>query len=78
MYSLMLLAEVAENVAPVGISQLEIAAVIGALLIIARVVVKFTVTKRDDKAVEKIARWLKVVRVVTGLPFGKGVDKYKP
>jgi len=59
-----------------GVSQLEIAAVVGALLIIARVIVKFTVTKKDDLFVEKVAGWLKVLRVITGLNIKKGVDKY--
>ena len=63
------------EVAP-GVSQLEIAAVVGALLIIARITVKFTKTKKDDEAVEKVAGWLKVLRVITGLNIKKGVDKY--
>ena len=79
--SLFILAQSIEGpmpeVAP-GVSQLEIAAVVGALLIIARIIVKFTVTKKDDLFVEKVAGWLKVLRVITGLNVGKGVDKYKP
>ena len=79
--SLFILAQSIEGpvpeVAP-GVSQLEIAAVVGALLIIVRIIVKFTVTKKDDLFVEKVAGWLKVLRVITGLNVGKGVDKYKP
>jgi len=56
----------------------EIAAVIGALLIVARVIVKFTKTKKDDAAVAKITGWFKVLKVVTGLDLRKGVDKYGP
>jgi hypothetical protein len=60
----------------VGIT--EIAAVVAALLIIARVIVKFTKTKKDDAAVEKITGWFKVLKVVTGLDLRKGIDKYGP
>ena len=56
----------------------EIAAVIGALLIVARVIVKFTKTKKDDAAVAKITGWFKVLKAVTGLDLRKGVDKYGP
>jgi len=77
--SLFILAQSIEGPIPEvvpGVSQLEIAAVVGALLIIARIIVKFTVTKKDDLFVEKVAGWLKVLRVVTGLNIKKGVDKY--
>lgn len=56
----------------------EIAAVVAALLIVARVIVKFTKTKKDDKYVEKIIGWFKILKVITGLDFRKGVDKYGP
>ena len=56
----------------------EIAAVVGALLIIARVIVKFTKNKKDDAAVAKITGWFKVLKVVTGLDLRKGVGKYGP
>jgi len=58
------------------ISQLEVAAVIGGLLIVARVIVMCTKTKKDDRALEKVVGWLKVIRVITGLNIQKGVDKY--
>ena len=60
----------------VGIN--EIAAIVAALLIVARVIVKFTKTKKDDEAVEKITGWFKVLKVVTGLDLRKGIDKYGP
>ena len=56
----------------------EIAAVVGALLIVARVIVKFTKNKKDDAMVAKITGWFKVLKVITGLDLRKGVDKYDP
>jgi len=60
----------------VGIT--EIAAVVGALLIVARVIVKFTKNTKDDAMVVKITGWFKVLKVITGLDLRKGVDKYGP
>jgi len=60
----------------INIGIIEISAVVGALLIIARIAVKFTKNKKDDAAVEKVAGWLKFLRVLTGLNIKKGVDKY--
>ena len=78
--SLFILAEATSEVPSVQIQigVTEIAAVIGALLIVARVIVKFTKTKKDDVAVAKITGWFKVLKVVTGLDLRKGVDKYGP
>jgi len=58
----------------VGIT--EIGAIIGALMIVARVVVCVTPTPRDDEALKKVARWLKWLRVITGLDLKQGVKKY--
>ena len=60
----------------INIGIVEISAVVGALLILARIIVKFTKNKKDDAVVEKVAGWLKVLRVVTGLNIKKGTDKY--
>jgi len=76
--SLFILAEAAAEAPVETINIVHIGAVIGALLVIARVIVKFTKTKKDDAAVEKIAGWFKVLKVVTGLDLRKGIDKYGP
>ena len=77
--SLFILAQSIEGPAPVEtISILEISAVVGALMAIARVIVRFTKNKKDDAAVEKITGWFKVLKVVTGLDLRKGIDKYGP
>jgi len=76
--SLFILAEAAAEAPVETINITHIAAVVGALLIIARVVVRFTKNKKDDAAVEKVAGWLKVLRVVTGLNLKSGIDKYGP
>ena len=78
LFSLIILAEAAVEVPVETINIVHIGAVIGALLIIARVIVKFTKTKKDDKAVEKVAGWFKVLKVVTGLDLRKGINKYGP
>ena len=55
----------------------EISAIIGAVMIVARVVVLLTPTPRDDAKLKKIAGWLKVVAVVTGLNLKQGLKKYE-
>jgi len=77
--SLFILAQSIEGTdTQIQVGMTEIAAIIGALLIVARIIVKFTKTKKDDKAVAKITGWFKVLKVITGLDLRKGVDKYGP
>jgi len=76
--SLFILAEAAAEAPMENINIVHISAVLGALLIVARVVVKFTKTKKDDAMVSKITGWFKVLKVITGLDLRKGVDKYGP
>ena len=76
--SLFILAEAAVEAPVETVNIVHIGAVISALLIIARVAVKFTKTKKDDAAVEKVAGWFKVLKVITGLDLRKGIDKYGP
>ena len=56
----------------------EISAIIGAVYIIARVIVVLTPTPQDDKALKKVAFWLKVINGLTGLDLRKGIKKYEP
>lgn len=56
---------------------MEISAVVGAVMIVARVVVLLTPTPRDDAALKKVAGWLKVVAAVTGLNLKQGLKKYE-
>ena len=76
--NLFILAETVVETPVETINIVHIGAVIGALLVIARVIVKFTKTKKDDKAVEKIVGWFKVLKTITGLDLRKGIDKYGP
>ena len=55
-----------------------VSAVIGAIYIVARVVVLFTPTPRDDAALEKVGKWLILISKVTGLDLKKGIKKYQP
>ena len=56
----------------------EISAAIGALMVLARVVVYMTPTPRDDAALKKVSGWLKVIAAVTGMDLKRGIEKYKP
>jgi len=56
----------------------EISAIVGALYVIARVVVLLTPTPRDDAALKKVSSWLKLISLITGLDLKKGIEKYKP
>lgn len=56
----------------------EISAIIGAIYILARVIVVLTPTPQDDAALKKIAFWLKLINGITGLDLKKGLKKYEP
>jgi len=56
----------------------EVAAIIGGLYIIARVIVLITPTPRDDEALKKVGKWLKALRVIIGLDLKQGIEKYSP
>ena len=56
----------------------EISAIIGALYILARVIVVLTPTPQDDKALAKISGWLKILSSLTGLDVKQGLKKYEP
>jgi len=78
MYSLILLAKSIVGPMPEdagGITKVQIIIIVSSLLAIARVIVKITKTKKDDKALAKLTGWLKVVEVVTGLRFGVKIKK---
>lgn len=50
----------------------SVLAVWGALCLIAREVVRWTPTPKDDAAMEKVAGWLKALRTVFGLDLKLG------
>ena len=56
----------------------EVLAVVGALYIVARVIVMITPTKQDDKVMDKVSTWLVILKTVTGLSLNQGVKKYGP
>ena len=56
----------------------EISAIVGAIYIIARAIVFLTPTPEDDKALDKVARWLKLLSMITGLDLKRGIKKYEP
>ena len=56
----------------------EISAIIGALYVIARVIVALTPTPQDDEALKKVAKWIKLLTMVTGLNIKQGLKKYEP
>ena len=56
----------------------EISAIVGAIYIVARVVVVLTPTPKDDAALKKVARWLRIIGMFSGLDLKKGITKYKP
>ena len=53
-------------------------AIIGGAYTVIRTIVWFTPTKRDDKAVEKVDRWLVIFKTVTGLSLNQGIKKHGP
>ena len=53
-------------------------AIVGALYIIARVIVLATPTKRDDKALAQVNKWLKAFKIATGLSLNQGIRKHEP
>ena len=55
----------------------DIAAIIGGLYIVARAIVYMTPTPKDDEALKKIGKWLKLIAWATGLDLKKGIEKYK-
>jgi len=56
----------------------EILAVIGALYIIARAIVYFTPTRRDNLILDKVDVWLSRIKLVTGLSLSQGIKKHSP
>jgi len=56
----------------------DVAAIIGGLYIIARVIVLLTPTPRDDEALKKVAGWLTAIKVITGLDLKQGIKKHGP
>ena len=56
----------------------EISAIIGAVYMLARVIVVLTPTPRDDEALKKVAGWLKLAALITGLDLKRGFKKYGP
>ena len=56
----------------------EISAIIGGIYIIARAIVYLTPTPKDDEALKKVGKWLKVLKVVIGLDLAQGIKKHKP
>ena len=62
--------------AQIGIN--DMLAIVGALYIVARVIVLATPTKRDDKALEHVNRWLAAFKTATGLSLNQGIKKHEP
>jgi len=56
----------------------EVLAVIGALYIIARAIVYFTPTRRDNLILDKVDVWLSRIKLVTGLSLSQGIKKHSP
>jgi hypothetical protein len=56
----------------------EISAIIGAVYIIARVVVVLTPTEADNKVLKQIMKWVSRIAFVTGMDMKQGVNKYGP
>lgn len=59
----------------------DISALVGAIYIIARVIVVLTPTPVDDKILKKFGGWLWIIRQLcnlTGLDVRKGIKKYTP
>ena len=57
---------------------MEVSAVIGAVFIIARVVVYFTPTEADNRALQEIMKWVSRINFILGLDLSRGVKKYGP
>lgn len=74
MFEWSLLAE--ESVNSFGLD--EVLAIIGGFYIIARAIIFVTPTARDDKAIEKVNKWLVRLKIITGLSLDQGVKKYRP
>ena len=51
---------------------IDVFAVVGALYAAARIVVAWTPTKKDDKALSKIGVWIKAIAKLFGLEFDDG------
>ena len=56
----------------------EIAAIIGGLFIVARVIVYLTPTEADNKILQQIMKWVSRINFVIGLDLNRGVKKYGP
>ena len=56
----------------------EILAIIGGLYIALRAIVYLTPTKQDDKALDKMSKWLVIFKTVTGLSLNQGIKKHGP
>ena len=56
----------------------EILSIVGAVYIIASVVVAITPNETDNKWLKKFQGWLGILNVVTGLDLKRGVKKYGP
>ena len=65
-------------IAEMNIGVDEVLAVVGALYIVARVIVLITPTKQDDKVMDKVSTWLVILKTVTGLSLNQGVKKHGP
>jgi len=56
----------------------EISAIIGAIYVIARVVVVLTPTEADNIWLQKVMKWVSRVAFVTGMDLKQGIKKYGP
>lgn len=56
----------------------EVLAIVGGLYIVARAIIFITPTKRDDKALEGVNKWLATLKVITGLSLNQGIRKHEP
>jgi hypothetical protein len=56
----------------------QISAIVGAVYIIARVVVLLTPTEADDKWLKKVVKWATRIFWVLGVDMNQGIRKYGP
>lgn len=76
MSELYILAEAAAESNKFGIT--EVLAIIGGLYTITRTIIWFTPTKRDDKVLKRVNKWLITFKVITGLSLNQGLKKHGP